>query len=331
MERNYIQKLIELFFKNDHSPEICQRFQWWLLDETAQTEKESAMQRLWETEVVHADSSMLQTLEALQKRITKAETSSISIWRRYLGRIAAILLLPLLGAFGCFYYLTRIHPVVDEPSLTQCIVPYGEYKEIELPDGSKAWLNSGSFLIYEKEFKGHTRTLFLSGEANFKVAKNPEKPFIVKTKYIQAEALGTIFNVRSYPDAEQTIATLEEGKICVKSLTDSLLADVVLSPNEQVIYNHLLGTYSFRQVDAAKNAQWIQGYLIFQGATFREIMQTLERRFSISINYEEEKYKGRTFTIKFTPEEDVFSVFELLRKMIGLEYKIRNNTVVIYN
>ena len=37
------------------------------------------------------------------------------------------------------------------------------------------------YYFYPEAFKGDTRTVYLVGEANFKVKKDPEKPFIVRS------------------------------------------------------------------------------------------------------------------------------------------------------
>lgn len=53
---------------------------------------------------------------------------------------------------------------------------------MQLSDGTKVWIGARSRLKYPVNFKGKTREVYLEGEAFFDVAKNPDKPFIVKTK-----------------------------------------------------------------------------------------------------------------------------------------------------
>ena len=329
MDKSYIHILIAKFFGNDLSPEIQKKFHTWLLDENFQKEKEKALAALWEEDPAVADDSTFQELEQLHKRMKTTDRQLYKSIGLYVRRIAAILLLPLLGAFGTYFYLTEINPVVEKTELVECSTSYGEKRQITLSDGTVVWLNAGSLLVYEKDFKGATRTLFLSGEANFKVAKNPRKPFIVNTKYMDVEALGTIFNVQSYPDSPNTIATLEEGKIKVDTKYP-VRQSFIIKPNEQVVYNHINKKVSFSKVDANKCSYWKQGYLIFQGATFGEIVQTIERSFGVTVNYEAGRYKERTFTIKFTPDEGLEHVMDILQKIIGFKYKVENNNVFIY-
>lgn len=57
---------------------------------------------------------------------------------------------------------------------------YGELNSVVLPDGSTVQTNSGTLLFYPESFKGDTRTVYLMGEANFKVKKNPRSTLYCK-------------------------------------------------------------------------------------------------------------------------------------------------------
>jgi ferric-dicitrate binding protein FerR (iron transport regulator) len=168
---------------------------------------ESVMGKIWEETDAVADESTLRDLKALHSRIRKAKIIPL------LRRIAAVVLLPLAGAALMYWHMPEQQEV--SPEWMECFVPGAERKEVTLPDGTHVWLNSGSVLIYDKEFHGKARMLYLNGEAIFNVARNREKPFIVKTNYMNIEALGTVFNVEAYSDAEYTTATLGEGKALV--------------------------------------------------------------------------------------------------------------------
>ena len=275
MGKRNIHILIEKFFGNDLSPEIQKKFHAWLLDRNFQKEKEKAMVTLWEEKSAVANESTFQELSRLHKRIEASDRMLHKPIGLYIKRIAAILLLPLLGAFGTYYYLTKVNPVVEEAQLKECFVANGEQKQVKLPDGTKVWLNSGSLLVYEKHFRGKRRLLFL------------------------------------YP--------------CLKQDTS-----LILSPDEQIIYNHRLETLALNTVDAGRVMQWTDGYLIFQTASFDQIVKTIERKFDVTINYETERFAGRSFTMKFNPDEGLKQVLEVMKEMIkGLNYKIKEDKVYI--
>ena len=95
-------------------------------------------------------------------------------------------------------------------------VPRGESFEVVLCDGTEVWLSLASNFVYPTAFIGDERIVTLEGEAYFKVAKDPERPFIVKTKTVQTRVLGTEFNIRSYTP-EDTHEKLINGKVEVSN------------------------------------------------------------------------------------------------------------------
>lgn len=329
MANKTIHTLISKFFGNDLPEAVRYVFGKWFVGGTHQQEKEEAMLELWEQVPAEADGRTIQELNKLHDRIQINSRPAIrqSIYRRMV-RVAAILLLPLIGAASA-YLIMQHEPNVLEPAWTECFVPNGERKQITLSDGSEVWLNSGSLLVYSAKFEGSQRSVYLNGEASFRVAKDPEKPFIVKTGHMEVEALGTVFNVEAYSDSELTIATLEEGKVRVD--TDMEKGEpIILRPDEQVVYNNQLKTISKVIVDAGKVLQWKHGYLTFQGASFDYIVKTIERRFDVTINYETGKFAGRSFTMKFRPDEGLNQVLDILKEMVnGLNYRIKDNIIYI--
>ena len=66
----------------------------------------------------------------------------------------------------------------QEISFTEQFVGAGQIDTLLLPDESVLIANSGTIILYPDNFGNETRTLYLSGEANFKVVKNLDVPFI---------------------------------------------------------------------------------------------------------------------------------------------------------
>ena len=105
---------------------------------------------------------------------------------------AAIFLLPVLSAFTVYYFTQRPQRNLQPTVIT---AQKGEKAEVVLPDGSNVWINSGSTRTYDRHFNGKERSVYLQGEAYFEVTENKKRPFIVHTKHITVQALGTSFNV----------------------------------------------------------------------------------------------------------------------------------------
>ena len=134
---------------------------------------------------------------------------------KWLSRAAAILFIPLLGVV--FYLLANNNFQTDKfADLTvdslEVISPIGSRTVVQLSDGTEVNLNYGSKIKYPRNFTGNTREITLTGEGYFDVAHNPDKPFIVKTGKLNVKALGTEFNVQSYPDDNVISTTLGRRK-----------------------------------------------------------------------------------------------------------------------
>lgn len=321
--------MIRSFFGGNVSEEVQHKFHQWFMDSESQPEKREAMQELWDACEPGSDAEAPAALKEVKRRIRGYENSRRLSPAKRLIRVACVFLLPVLSA-ALVYYLKPASVIVREPEFAEYFVPEGERKHIILADGSEVWANAGSLLIWEKDFPGPARTLFLNGEANFSVAPNPDKPFIVKTEYMDITALGTTFNVQSYPEAGKTITTLESGKVQISTKHTGIQSVVILSPNEQLVYDRATEELTTRKVAVEKNTRWIQGFLVFQGNTFDELIKGIERKFRIKVLYEPGKYKGRTFTVRFSPDEDVSQVFDILKEIGGFRYKIEDKLVRIY-
>ena len=326
MKNKVIHTLIQKFYNNSLSVSSQIAFRRWFIDESGKDEKLKALENQWEATEAFADEATEKDLSLLYLRIRKEQSVKRQVIFQKLLRVAAFFILPLLGA--CLTYVFMQKQGGDDLEWTECFAANGQRKEIILSDGTTVWLNSGSVLLYTKEFKRKERTLYLNGEAIFSVAEDVKRPFIVKTNHMDVEALGTIFNVEAYSDAEYTTTTLEEGRVRV-NVEDK--ESMILLPDQQIRYNNITGSITHETVDAYRVLQWKHGYVIFQKVSFDIIMQTLERKFDVRINYESNKFAGRNFNLKIYPDEDIYHTLDVVKEMMpGLQYKISNNIIFIY-
>ncbi|MDR0394840.1 MAG: FecR domain-containing protein [Tannerella sp.] len=330
MDKKDIRSIITCFFENNFPKELILKFQFWFSKQENKDLKDEILNELWEKETAEANELTIYGLEEMGRRIEK-RSACLSLPQRIL-RIAGIFLLPVAGSLLTYWLMNN----PDDKSVTahntqmvEYIVPDGEMQQVTLPDGSEIWLNAGSMLLYSGDFSGPTRTLFLNGEATFNVIKDPERPFIVKTQYMQVQALGTTFNVKSYNNTSLTEVTLEEGLVRV-DVNGKVTVSEVIYPDEQFVYDHRYATTSKYRIDAELVAKWREGYLVFQDATFEDIIHTIERRFKVIVNYDIRRYGGGTFSIKYMPYENVEQVLTILETLNpGLKWTKENDIITI--
>lgn len=328
MDKQNIRSIITRFFENNFSKELILKFQFWFSQTEDRDLKDDILNELWKKETAEANELTLYGLEEISHRIGKRSTH-ISLTQRFL-RIAAIFLLPVAGSLQTLWLMNnKDEQPVQFAEMVEYSIPDGEMKQVTLPDGSEIWLNAGSMLFYSGDFSGPTRTLFLNGEATFKVTKDPQRPFIVRTQYMQVEALGTMFNVKSYNDLGLTEVTLEEGSVRV-DVNGKVTTSELMQPNEQFVYDHRNAKTSKYPVDAELVAKWKEGYLVFQDASFEDIIRTVERRFNVTVNYDIRKYGGGSFSVKYTPYENVEQILNILETLNpGLKWTMENDIISI--
>lgn len=319
--------LIELFFRGNPIEEARLKFQRWFLLKSNAIEKEKALVELWEETEGSEECYPEQALRKVNRRIKSLGFSVNPTWRSII-KVAAVIMLPIMASFFTYLFLQNQQSTVGT-EMHEVFAGYGESKQILLPDGSRVNLNAGSVLVYPEKFNKTLREIYLSGEGNFEVKKDPDRPFIVKTKRLKVQALGTVFNVRSYPDDEKIFVSLEEGKVKVDLVSGKELA--YLLPNEMISFNSANGAFVKEEVDAKKLSKWKTGSLIFQSASFDYIMKSLQRHYNMSFNYDAGKYANRQFTVTFYPEATVDEVLEILKQMIVDFHYSRNQDNVYIN
>ena len=238
-------------------------------------------------------------------------------------RIAAVLLIPaLVLSIALATRSTKNSQLVEVHSNA------GVVSVFELPDGSKIWLNAGGSLRYPTAFENDVRTVELTGEAYFEVAKNPNKPFIVETKnQYSVRVLGTSFNVSAYSNENNIETTLVEGSVELnikqsngKSITK------LLEPNEKSVYSTVNKTLSISSVDTKFDTAWRNGQLIFKNTPMQTVLKTLERHYNVVFYIQNKNEIKGTITANFKNEQ-LPQVMEYLQLAVGIEYKMRKSTI----
>jgi transmembrane sensor len=88
----------------------------------------------------------------------------------------------------------------------------GEQRSIVLADGSEVTLNSKT-KVRMRLTDEQRRIELLEGQALFRVAKDPQRPFIVHSGDTAVRAVGTVFDV--YRKSSETVVTVTEGRVSV--------------------------------------------------------------------------------------------------------------------
>lgn len=200
--------------------------------------------------------------------------------------------------------------------------PAGGKYQINLPDGSKVWLNSSSSLRYPALFVGNTREVELTGEAFFDIAKDKKKPFKVITRDQVVEVLGTQFNINSYYDGDDINTTLIEGSVKI-FYKDKV---VLLSPGQQ--FRPAETNTRVVEADTEEVVAWKNGFFLFKNENIQSIMRKLSRWYDVEVVYEG-KIPAVGFGGNISRSKEISEVLDVLQLTNAVHFKIEGRRITV--
>lgn len=210
-------------------------------------------------------------------------------------------------------------------------IPFGKRFALELSDGTKVHLNSGTTLKYPKKFiAGLNRQVYLDGEAFFDVAKDKKHPFIVNADNLNVRVLGTHFNISSYSEDESTDVVLVEGSVGMYAANAEFNSSVntVLKPGYLGSFNKKNTQINTKSVVTDGYTSWIKGGLVFRNVAFKNIITKLERHYNVTIENQNQKLDTAVFYANFS-DEPIEKVLSYFNDVYGIKYTINKNQILI--
>ena len=204
-------------------------------------------------------------------------------------------------------------------------VPRGGEYQLMLSDGSKVQLNSMSSIRFPVQFAQDCRLVELEGEAYFEVSKTGQ-PFIVQTKGMKIEVLGTSFNISAYANEEYQ-TTLVSGSVKVQTENGS---NRVLKPSEQACITPGSNQINVRNVDTAFYTSWIHGKINFKDQRLDDIMKTLARWYDMDVVYENEATKELRFGCYVNRYNEITPLVKLLEQTGRVTVTVEGKTIKIF-
>jgi transmembrane sensor len=241
--------------------------------------------------------------------------------RKKLWVAAAIIACLLLGGW---YLVTQTK--VLETQVNKKLVQNSGHRQYLLPDGTKVTVNIGSVLQYPPVFSDSLREVVLSGEGYFEVAHDPHKPFIVRTGKYTTRVLGTVFNIKAYPESEAIAVTVEEGKVQVNEGHKQI---AILTPNNQLVVNKHDGKFNQVKVNAIAITEWKNEDIVFQNISLGDAAFFLEKRFGVQIKFTSEIAKACVFTGTYTSSDGLDQIIDIVTTVTGNEWKKEGNVIWI--
>lgn len=215
----------------------------------------------------------------------------VPFYRRAWFRTAAVFALLLIPLY--VLYFNQDHDTKDKTSEMRMISksnPTGQKSLIQLPDGSRVWLNADSHISFKEDFSDSIRSIELVGEAYFEVLRDSLKPFIVVFDSLSVRVLGTEFNISAFEADTDLRVTLVDGSVQVSNTRKD--ADLIMEPGTGIIYSKENRSYrEFTKNDNPelfhRTTEWRFGKLIFDGQNFEGFVKEIQRWYGVQVLVEE--------------------------------------------
>ena len=212
------------------------------------------------------------------------------------------------------------------------------YRQETLSDGSVLDLNRGAHVVVQFT-AAERRVLLVQGEAQFAVAKNPARPFVVRAGGVEVRAVGTAFNVKLAGPNLEVLVT--EGTVHVSQQTAVVTptstatgasagpaptaAPVVLAALTAgqrtvisvatVIAPPVVVQASVPEI--ARLLDWQPHLLDFESTPLAEVVETFNRRNSLRLVIGDEELRALTIVASIR-SDNVESFVRLLEGTMGV-------------
>lgn len=163
------------------------------------------------------------------------------------------------------------------------LIPRGKLYKVTLSDGTEVWLNADSRLSFPVHFSGDKRQVELRGEAYFKVTKDANHPFVVKSGKVSTTVLGTEFNFRAYAGETPEVALIK-GAVVVDDV--AVGKRVRLTPGQAAMVGK--DGIAVSHINTDYYTQWKEGLFYFDDSSLLDVMKELGRWYNVSIEIEDQ-------------------------------------------
>jgi transmembrane sensor len=286
----------------------------WLETESNEFFREPAINREWAklSEKLFNNESGLAV-----KRINHPKKSSFIFGLKPALSGAFILLLLIAGIF----FITK---GVKQPKVNIINAANMKTKNIQLPDGSSVYLNTGSTIKYFGELNDDTRKVELKGEAFFSVKKD-ERPFTITTQNAKISVLGTKFDVWTHEN--KTRVVVKEGKVNLSQKGIGAEGVNLLRDQLSIIKENENPT-SPKQIDPEYFLKWMHGNLVFYQSSLNDATDELEKFYDVKIDFANDSLKNFTLTGTFK-NNNIDSALSMICLALGLDYETQRSKYII--
>lgn len=229
--------------------------------------------------------------------------------------------------------LVRSLPALRHPSAGSRVVrETGTLRRNRLSDPSRRHALAPQLrrrITYPSAFTGKERRIFVDGEIFADVAKDPHKPFIIRSGDVGIRVLGTKFNFKSYTNTDCIELLLVDGAVQFDIDTDTRKQQLRMEPGDLVLYDRVSNDINLSTFQPEHFKSFADNRAIhFFNLRMHDIALDLERLFGTRIVILDEALAQTRYFAYFTNNETLDQILSAInsdRKM-----KISRRDGVVY-
>jgi transmembrane sensor len=254
------------------------RFRAWIAGDPARRREFEAVDAFWENlKGIENSPEVTRTRAAIADRRARSDTPRFRERRSFLWAAAAAILLVI----GTSLWMQQRSKGIYGTDV-------GEQRTVPLADGSVVTLNTATKV--RVHFSANRRDVeLIAGQANFEVAKDPSRPFVVAAGDRAVRAVGTQFDV--YKSDTQVTVTLIEGRVAVTpanvpeapgpipaaSSSQEGSAEIILNAGEQLSYGPKIAAVARTTADLPRVEAWRARKLDFSDTPLNDAIAEANR------------------------------------------------------
>ncbi|PXY01382.1 hypothetical protein DF185_07810 [Marinifilum breve] len=306
----------------DYLNELCdnktkQAVENWIKEDAANQKYFEELKFYWECKSSSTKKIEFDSKKAYSKILQKKNLQKRLKIRRYLQYAAAMTILIVSGITSYLFMNTDSDQILVVNNIAS-------EKLLNLPDGSTILLAQGSSIRHSKHFSEKVRSIELTGEAFFNVAKDKNRPFIISTSQTQTQVIGTSFRISEANG--NTFIKVESGIVEFRGKNEPT-NKVRLVKGDKAKFmtkQHVI----LKGSNKSQNSELKIQYLAYQNESLKSICSDLNELFNVDIRLEGEMIPQLRLTTVFENQK-LENILETISFTLDLDIEKNNSYILL--
>lgn len=306
----------------DYLNELCdnktkQAVENWMEEDPANQKYFEELRFYWECKSSSAKKIEFDSKKAYSKLLQKKNLQKRLKIRRYLQYAAAIAILMVSGITSYLYMNTS-------SDQTLVVNNIANERLLNLPDGSTILLAQGSSIKHSKHFSEKVRSIELTGEAFFNVAKDKNRPFIITTSQTQTKVIGTSFRISEANG--NTFIEVESGIVEFRGKNEPTNKVRLVKGDKAkfITKQHAI----LKSTNDSHHSEIKIQYLAYQNESLKSICNDLNELFNVDIRLEGEAVPQLRLTAVFE-NQNLENILETISFTLDLDIEKNNSYILL--